>query len=117
MVTKIEPSTIIKGKLNATEEIVVEGRIEGEVATTEKVVVTKGAIVKGPIICREIEIGGIVEGEVWAKECAKLLSYGKIQGDLKTGHLFVADGAILAGKVATDGRSVLLLEEPETKKK
>ena len=117
MVTRIEPSSQLKGTLRATEDIIVEGKVEGEVTTTEKVVVAKGAFIKGPVTCKEIEIGGIVEGDVLAKECAKLLAYGKIQGDLKTGHLFVADGAILAGKVTTDGRSALVSEEAETKKK
>jgi cytoskeletal protein CcmA (bactofilin family) len=117
MVTRIEPTTLLKGNIEAKEDIVVEGKVEGSINTTEKVTVAKGAIVKGPISSREIEIGGIVEGNVCSKECTKLLAFGKVQGDLKTGHLYVEDGGILAGKVTTDERSQLISEPDCAKKK
>jgi cytoskeletal protein CcmA (bactofilin family) len=105
MVTRIEPSTLLKGTLDAKEDVIIEGRVEGSINSTEKVTVVKGAVVRGPVSCREIEIGGIVEGDVCSRECTKLLAFGKVQGDLKTGHLFVEDGGILAGKVSTEERS------------
>jgi len=117
MTTRIEPSTILRGNIEAKEDIVVEGRIEGGIATTGKVTVAKGAIVKGPVNCREVEIGGIVEGNVYSLENAKLLAFGKIQGDLKTGHLYVEDGGILAGKVQTEMTSPLNPEQGPDKKK
>lgn len=116
MTTRIEKSTIAKGKLEAKEDILIEGRFEGEVISQNKVTVAKGAFVKGPIKCKEIDIIGIVEGNVFAEDCAKLFAFGKIQGDLKTGHLFVEDGGILAGKVETEGRSKIVQEDEKKRK-
>jgi cytoskeletal protein CcmA (bactofilin family) len=117
MVTRIEPSTILKGNINAREDVIVEGKVEGSITSSEKVIVAKGALVKGPVFSREIEIGGVVEGDVCSRECTKLLAFGKVHGDLKTGHLFVEDGGILAGKVTTDERSQLIPESESDKKK
>lgn len=117
MTTRIEPSTVLKGSIEAKEDIIVEGRVEGGIVTTEKVTVVKGAVVRGPVTSRETEIGGIVEGNVYSRECTKLLAFGKIHGDLKTGHLYVEDGGILAGKVQTEMTSPLNpAPEPDKKK-
>ena len=113
MVTRIEPGTLAKGKMESKEEVVVEGRYEGPIATSAKVTVAKGATVKGPVSCREIDVAGIVEGNVTASECARLFAFGKIQGDIKTGHLFVEDGGILAGKVTTEERSRIITDPKE----
>lgn len=116
MGTRFDKGAIAKGQLKSKEEILIEGRFEGEIETTEKVTVTKGAYVKGPVRCKEIQIMGIVEGNVFAEDCAKVFAFGKIQGDLKTGHLFVEDGGILAGKIETEGRSKIVPEEEGKKK-
>ena len=115
MVTRIEAAAVFKGKLEAGEDIVIEGRFEGSVNTTEKITVAKGAFVKGPLACREIDVGGIVEGDVTADECARLFAFGKIHGDLTTGHLFVEDGGILAGKVTTEEKSRIITEPADKK--
>lgn len=117
MTTRIEPSTVLKGNIEAKEDVVIEGRVEGGIATTEKVTVAKGAVVRGPVSSREIEIAGIIEGNVYSRECTKLFAFGKIQGDLKTGHLQVEDGGVLAGKVQTETTGPLVIEpEPDKKK-
>lgn len=116
MVTKIDKGTFAKGKLDSKEEIIIEGRFEGEISTDAKVTVQKGAFVRGPLKCKEIDVLGIIEGDVFAQDCARVFSFGKIQGDLKTGHLFVEDGGILAGKVQSEGRSKMVPEEGEKKK-
>lgn len=117
MATRIEKSTTAKGKLEAKEDVLIEGRFEGEIVSQNRVTVAKGAFVKGPIKCKEIDIIGIVEGNVFAEDCAKVFSFGKIQGDLKTGHLFVEDGGILAGRVETEGRSKIVQEGENKRKK
>jgi cytoskeletal protein CcmA (bactofilin family) len=117
MTTRIEPSTVLKGNIEAREDILIEGRVEGGIATTGKVVVAKGAVVRGPVSSREIEIAGIVEGNVYSTESTKLFARGKIQGDLKTGHLHVEDGGILAGKVQTEMTSQLNTQAEAEKKK
>ena len=116
MGTRIDKDAFAKGILKSKEEILIEGKFEGEIETTNKITVAKGAYVKGPVKCKEIEIMGIVEGNVFAEECAKVFSFGKIQGDLKTCHLFVEDGGILAGKIETEGRSKIVQEEEGKRK-
>ena len=117
MTTRIEPSTLLKGNIEAKEDIIIEGRVEGGIATTGKVVVAIGAVVRGPVSSREIEIAGIVEGNVYSSESTKLFARGKIQGDLKTSHLHVEDGGILAGKVETVMTSQLNPQTETDKKK
>jgi cytoskeletal protein CcmA (bactofilin family) len=115
MVTRIDRSGILKGKIDSREDILIEGRFEGEISTTEKITVAKGGYVKGPLKCKTIEIAGIVEGDVESTESTKVYSFGKIHGDLITGHLFVEDGGILGGKVTTKERSTLTLDSQNKK--
>lgn len=116
MGTRIAKGAFAKGTIRSKEDILIEGKFEGEIETTEKISVIKGAYVKGPVKCKEIEIMGIVEGNVFAERYAKVYAFGKIQGDLKTGHLFVEEGGILAGKIETEGRSKIVPEEEGKKK-
>lgn len=105
MVTKIDKSGFLRGKIESREDILIEGKFEGEIKTEGKIIISRGAYVKGPISCDSIEVGGIVEGEVNSKGSTKIFAFGKIQGDLTTGHLFVEDGGILGGKVTTRERT------------
>lgn len=108
---KIDKDALFKGKIDVKEELIIEGKVEGEIVSTDSVKVLRGAYVKGPISCFRLEVGGIIEGNVTVQDFVKVYNFGKIQGDIKTGHLFVEDGAILQGKVEADGRSKLNLEE------
>ncbi len=46
----------------------IDGEVEGDVAAKSYVIVAKGAVVHGQIHAREVYLGGIVVGDIWAVE-------------------------------------------------
>ena len=49
--SKIDKNTTLKGNVNADSDIRIDGRVEGELITTGKIILGKHAQVKGKIRC------------------------------------------------------------------
>ena len=54
--SKIDKSTILKGSINAQTDIRIDGKLEGDVETTGKVIIGKEASVNGKVICTNADI-------------------------------------------------------------
>lgn len=75
----IDRDTTIHGAIS-TEELIVEGSVEGEVNATASVLIKSSAVVKGPIQTRKIliEEGAVHQGSIMLDD------YNNIEADNKT---------------------------------
>lgn len=86
------------GTLADANEIVVHGKIEGEVVSEKSVIISETAYIKGPITADMIQIAGEVHGSVVASGKLEILPTGKIFGAITTKDLNIRSGAIFVGK-------------------
>ena len=87
----LQPGLTVTGRLTSKGDIVIGGRIEGEV-TGRTVEVLEGASVLGRLDAHQAIIQGAVEGHV----CARVVTIGAsatVKGELRYGAIKIARGA------------------------
>lgn len=91
----------IKGEVTGTEDLFVDGQVEGKLNLTANSCLTVGpnGSVKADLTAREIIVRGKVEGKVTARDKLHIGSTGQITGEVQTDRLAIDDGALLRGKV------------------
>lgn len=100
--TVIGSNVKLVGALKDTNDIVVHGAIEGEVASERSVNIGETAHVKGPVSGQTVLISGRVDGSVKAVDRLELLANGKIFGDITCGDLVIQSGSTFVGQCAMD---------------
>ena len=91
----------IRGEVTGSEDLFVDGLVEGKLNLTSNSCLTVGpnGAVKADLNAREIIVRGKVEGSVTARDKLQIWSTGQIHGEVQTDRLSIEDGALLRGKV------------------
>lgn len=104
--TRIGRTLVITGEVDAGEDVVVLGRVEGSLHVRGAVEVDRRGRVRGDVRARQVEVSGEVEGPVTAEQRIEIRAEGSVVGDLRSPRIFIADGARFEGTVHMDrGRS------------
>src|SRR5437764_270966 len=98
---RISQGIRIKGEVTGTEDLFVDGFVEGKLNLTANCCLTVGpnGNVRADLNAREIIVRGKVEGKVIARDKLQIGSTGMITGEVQTNRLAIEDGAMLRGKV------------------
>jgi cytoskeletal protein CcmA (bactofilin family) len=86
------------GTLSDANEIIVHGKIEGEVISEKNVNISETAYIKGPVSAEIVQIAGEVHGSIVATGKLEILPTGKVFGSTTTKDLNIRSGAIFIGK-------------------
>src|SRR4030081_2774119 len=91
----------IKGEVTGSEDLFVDGVVEGKLSLTTNSCLTVGpnGHVKADVQAREVIVRGKIEGKVTGRDRVQLWSTGHITGEVQTDRLAIEDGALLRGKV------------------
>lgn len=115
------PGTIIGanvklvGTISDANEIIIHGKIEGEVISEKSVVISETAYVKGPISAEMVQVAGEVHGSIVATGKLEILPTGKLIGSTTTKDLNIRSGAIFVGKSNMPEGEKGLISEKEMK--
>lgn len=96
--TVIGTDTIIKGEMTFESSAKILGKFEGKLTAKGELQVGQGAQCKATVDAGTIIIDGEIEGNVTARERAKLNATAKIIGDITAKTLIVAEGATFTGR-------------------
>jgi cytoskeletal protein CcmA (bactofilin family) len=92
----------IKGEITGSEDLFVDGPIEGKLNLTNgSLTVGPNGTVKADVVAREVIVRGRLEGKIQGRERVQLWSTGQVIGEVQTQRLAIEDGAVLRGKVET----------------
>jgi cytoskeletal protein CcmA (bactofilin family) len=91
----------IKGEVTGSEDLFVDGVVEGKLTLTTNCCLTVGpnGIVKADVVAREVVVRGKIEGKVTGRDKVQLWSTGQVTGEVQTDRLAIEEGALLKGKV------------------
>ncbi len=90
---RIERSTKIKGDIVSEADFRIDGKLEGNVKTSGKVIIGKGGKIEGKVECVNAEIEGTFSGELYVSQLLSLKSSAVIEGDVTVAKLAVEPGA------------------------
>ncbi len=90
---RIEKNTVIKGDITSQADFRIDGKLEGNVKTSGKVVIGKDGLIKGKVECVNADIEGNFNGELYVSELLSLKGSAKIEGTVNVAKLAVEPGA------------------------
>src|SRR5580692_8740133 len=88
----------IKGSIKFQNELVIDGKIEGEIISTGVLTVGENAEVRGEIKTKSVTVLGKVHGNITVDERCELKTRAQLIGDLKAARLMIEEGATFVGK-------------------
>ncbi|HWB60768.1 MAG TPA: polymer-forming cytoskeletal protein [Chthoniobacteraceae bacterium] len=88
----------IKGSIKFQNELIIDGKIEGEIISTGVLTVGENAEVRGEIKTKSVTVLGKVHGNITVDERCELKTRAQLIGDLKAARLMIEEGATFVGK-------------------
>lgn len=96
----IGKSVVIKGELSGSEDLYVDGQVEGSIELRgNSLTVGPNGKIKARVSAKNIAILGSVEGSVTATERVELRKSAVVNGDIATARIAVEEGALFKGKI------------------
>jgi cytoskeletal protein CcmA (bactofilin family) len=89
--------TTITGDIKSKGDIRVDGSLNGSIETEGKVVVGKGGVVEGDVICKDADVAGVIKAKITVSQLLSLKSSAKLNGDIVTNKLSIEPGATFTG--------------------
>ncbi|MDF1852755.1 MAG: polymer-forming cytoskeletal protein [Verrucomicrobiales bacterium] len=102
----------IKGKLRFANELIIDGRIEGEVNSEGDLTVGENARIVGDIKTRSVIVFGKIEGNITVTDRCELKQNAELHGDVVAGKLAIEEGAAFMGSSAVGTPSKLGSAKP-----
>jgi cytoskeletal protein CcmA (bactofilin family) len=98
----IGKSLVVTGEVTGKEDLLVDGRVEGDIELLEnRLTVGVGGHVEGSIKAREIVIYGVVHGNMEAGERVEIKKNARVIGDMRASRPVIEDEAYFKGNVET----------------
>jgi cytoskeletal protein CcmA (bactofilin family) len=95
-------SVIFKGELISSEDMIIDGRVEGTIEVHDHALtVGPGAQIEADIAARSVTIRGSVTGTITASNLVEIRETGSVEGDIVAPHVSVAEGAVVRGRIDT----------------
>lgn len=111
----IGKSVLIRGELTGSEDLYLDGEVEGTINLRDhKLVIGPNGKIRAAISAREIVVHGKVEGNVSASDRVEMKRGSGVTGDISTHRIVIEDGAQFKGSV--DIREQAREVKPEQRK-
>ena len=88
----------IKGSVKFSDDLVVDGKIEGEISSAGNLTIGENARIKAEVKTGTIIVYGKVHGNLTATDRIELKASAEVVGDIKAKTLSIEAGAIFVGK-------------------
>lgn len=95
--TVLGKETAFNGTLSFKKPLQISGEFTGDIVSDGFLIVSEGAKVKANIKASTVIVGGTIIGNVTASIRLEMLTTGKVQGNIRTAKLQIADGVVFDG--------------------
>jgi cytoskeletal protein CcmA (bactofilin family) len=96
----IGKSVVIKGELTGSEDLTIEGHVEGKIELRQNVLtIGPNGRIKAQVFAKSVIILGEVTGNVTASEKVDLRDNGAVDGDIAAPRVAIAEGAHFRGSI------------------
>ena len=96
----IGKSVVIKGELNGSEDLTIEGQVEGKIELRQNVLtIGPNGQIKAQVFAKSVIILGEVTGNVTASEKVDIRDNGSVDGDIASPRVAIAEGAHFRGSI------------------
>jgi cytoskeletal protein CcmA (bactofilin family) len=111
--TIIAQGVKVEGDFHSNGDVVIDGELTGSIETSQSLQIGESARISANVIAKSAVIAGQVHGNISATDRLELTETSKVDGDIQTGSISVAVGAVMNGNV-TMGKMNGRAQEAET---
>jgi cytoskeletal protein CcmA (bactofilin family) len=86
-------NTTFKGDVISEGDFRIDGKIEGTIKTSARIILGKQGVIEGDVICKNADVEGFINGSLKVEEMLSLKSSAKVHGEVVMGKLAVEPGA------------------------
>lgn len=104
---RIEKNTKIKGEIVSEADFRIDGKLDGNLKTSGKVVIGKDGYIHGKVECVNADIEGSFNGELLVSDLLSLKSSAVIEGTVVVSKLSVEPGASFNASCSMKGKNAL----------
>ena len=99
-IVNIGKSVVIKGELNGSEDLTIEGHVEGTIQLRDHVLtIGPNGRIKAQVFAKAVIVLGEVTGNVTASDKVDIRDNGSVDGDIIAPRVAIAEGAHFRGSV------------------
>jgi cytoskeletal protein CcmA (bactofilin family) len=99
-IVNIGKSVVIKGELNGSEDLTIEGHVEGTIQLRDHVLtIGPNGRIKAQVFAKAVIVLGEVTGNVTASDKVDIRDNGSVDGDIVAPRVAIAEGAHFRGSV------------------
>ncbi len=111
-VVNIGKSVVIKGELNGSEDLTVEGHVEGKIELKDHALtIGPNGKIKAQVFAKSVIVLGEVHGNVTATEKVDIRDGGSVDGDIVSPRVAIAEGAHFRGSVDMQRKAAPSIEK------
>jgi cytoskeletal protein CcmA (bactofilin family) len=98
--TLIGKSFVIKGELSCSEDLYIDGQVEGTIEPKgNRLTIGPNGRVKANVIASAVVVQGQLEGNIQARERVDLKGSANVVGDIVTRRISIEEGAHFKGSI------------------
>ena len=99
-VVNIGKSVVIKGELSGSEDLTIEGRVEGQIELREHVLtIGPHGKIQAQVFAKSVIVMGHVTGNITASDKINIRENGSVEGDLNAPTIAISEGAQFRGSI------------------
>ena len=99
-IVNIGKSVVIKGESNGSEDLTIEGHVEGTIQVRDHVLtIGPNGRIKAQVFAKSVIVLGEVTGNVTASDKVDIRDNGSVDGDIIAQRVAIAEGAHFRGSV------------------
>lgn len=96
-VSRIAEGVVIKGDISSRSDIRVDGHMDGTLFSQGRIVVGESAVLKGSMLCSNVDFWGHMDGDIYVRDVLSLKSTAVVNGNIHVRKLQVEMGAQVNG--------------------
>ncbi len=99
-VATIGKSVVVKGELSGSEDLYVDGQVDGSIALRgQSLTIGPNGRVRANVEARNVILHGQVDGNITASDRVELRKSASLKGDITTARIAIDDGAYFKGTI------------------
>jgi cytoskeletal protein CcmA (bactofilin family) len=92
----------IRGNLTGSEDLLVEGRVEGTITLKNHLTIEQSGVVAADIEVQDLTVRGEMKGDITATESVSIATNAKVVGNVRAPRVIIEDGARFRGRIDMD---------------
>lgn len=109
------PTLSFKGELNAEEDLLIQGKVEGSITHTSNLTIGEQGQIKADIKAEFIAVEGKVQGDLRGTKSTVIKDTADVDGNIFSPTVSLHEGATFNGKINMSGKEPAKSQLPEAR--